>query len=145
MDVITLPFQGGAFIFRNPGRRRKRLALGCYAPSFQPGKCTNSVPYIKRHGKYETRNEIRCFTQAGTPSFPCQTRHFLAYFHVRIQCQSMATSICKSSGKLHKRTPWSFLKAANVNAAIAALNGFLIIHEISRPGKAMIGSPRLRE
>ena len=42
MDVITLPLQGGVFTFRNPGRRRKRLTLGCYASAFQAGKCINS-------------------------------------------------------------------------------------------------------
>jgi len=43
MDMIALPFQGGCmFTLQHPGRRRKRFALGFYAPGFQPGKCTNS-------------------------------------------------------------------------------------------------------
>ena len=48
------------------GRRRKRLALGCYALAFQAGKCTNS-----------RRRWDASASMSGAP--------YTVYFHVRIQ------------------------------------------------------------
>ena len=57
--LLPCPFRAAVFIFRNPGRRRKRLALGCYAPGFQPGKCINSSGAINRDpASYDTRRDL---------------------------------------------------------------------------------------
>jgi len=59
MDVITLPFQGGnIFVFRDPGRRRKRLCpgllyLGLSGRKMYSGDLGNIVSQI--HSKYLTR------------------------------------------------------------------------------------------